>query len=98
VDDEAVAGGQQLADPAAVAGAGVGLVAQQAAWRAAGQFSGLLERQPGLQGRQAFVHDLLEPLPLPPLVRLAPLCRGAKGAEVNVADPGPGEARRKLAL
>ena len=88
---EAVRLGQHLSHAQAMADAGIGLEAQQAARDGAGQPGRLFERHPGLESRQARLHDRPKPAPLPPLVRLAPLRRRAERTQVDLADPGLGQ-------
>src|SRR5436190_14016463 len=85
---EAVAAGEELADAQAMADAGVGFEAEQTARGGAGDLGRLLEGDPGLERRQAGVDAGPEPVPLPFLVGLAALRRGAERAQMGVADPG----------
>src|SRR3954453_18826047 len=83
---EAVAAGEDLANAQPVADARGGFEAEQAARGGAGELGRLLERNAGLEGGNAGLDDGPEPVPLPLLVRLAPLRRGAERAQMGVAD------------
>src|SRR6185437_16883648 len=65
-------------DAGAMADAGIGLVANQAARRLRGSRGCLLQRDLRLGGRELVVDDLPEPVPLPLVVGLAPLGRRAQ--------------------
>lgn len=81
-------GAKKLGDTEAVAGVGVGFVAEQAGRHGAGDGRGLPERDLRLEGLQTVLDDAPELGPLAAAIGFAAGRGGAERAEVGVGDAG----------
>jgi hypothetical protein len=98
VDREPVGGLQHLADALSVAGAGVGLVAEQATPRGGGGRRGLDEGLLRIGAGEALLDDVPEQRPSAQAVGLAAGSGRAERTQMEIADPRLGQTRLQLPL